>query len=921
MSSTLRRELEAELKELRDQEAAAEADLDQSFEDVMGSRGKVSGNSGGMRFNSVFDMSGVENSLRKIEGFSPYYEAMLEDSRKLAVQVEDCRALSDRVNVIVRRLDNMQIRSQKALACTEDIINLKESKSILQAAIDEKNLHAAVRCLQMVHHIDKQAADASEDYKEIMKLEGSVKDLVQADFDDAINKNELNDVMSLCPLLQTLGLETTARDRFLEFVTANVFIAVSADGASVGASTDPASGYAQALSGVFNSAYLILQKYLPLVIQGMENSLGDIHFVSKLHARAEKQAGLVLKRYMKYRNCKEVITSVKAAGVDGELAPVAIGGGGGANNQAGDVVSVGSAAGLHEMLDEIALLIQYCCLYSRYLWQLCEGARKRDRPAFNAAGAGATAADNAASSTQESSSNNRNRTSSSSSSSSRRARSRTLSRGDGGDDEHDDSGAGTAPSSSASNGAGAAVAEVFPGPLTFDKIVDELINSYYMEAERWIMHQSLRKMVQAQQRQQQRRLETASENFASAAELSSPFNDGLDEAFFVFQRCGQRAIATNNIHAACAVLHLVGDLVSSELLTHVSDGMSQTTRTVTEAMYAKAGSMVDINSSSSSGSSSAGKRGGDGNNNDGGSGNNDDDEYVLDKTIMQGYKNALQLASSMQQGGGHGQQQQLAGHDISGQGYSQRIQSRLGRQLFDEEEDPYGVSEWLQVYNTAERCARYSDRLGGDVLQSGDAVFPDDTDKIKLCREGFSAACQAFRTALAGELEALSRGAGKVLKEVLFGVFGSHGPLGGIRFDLIDEQFESQQSLSVVPTALTRTVEVLVDMCCQSLSEVNRTTMLGLLAEQCGERLEHFISQHSFHFYGALKMEECVRSIIAVFNQKAGPGISLRSKFSRIREVMLVLTSDDTSGTFSDSLGQLTYSEAESLLALRLPVQ
>ena len=91
--------------------------------------------------------------------------------------------------------------------------------------------------------------------------------------------------MSLCPLLQTLGLETSARDKFLDFMTTSVFIAVSADGISVGDTTDPATGYAQALSGVFSSSYLILQKYLPLVIQGMENSLGDVHFVAKLHER------------------------------------------------------------------------------------------------------------------------------------------------------------------------------------------------------------------------------------------------------------------------------------------------------------------------------------------------------------------------------------------------------------------------------------------------------------------------------------------------------------------------------------------------------------------------------------------------------------------------------------------------------------
>ena len=38
---------------------------------------------------------------------------------------------------------------------------------------------------------------------------------------------------------------------------------------------------------------------------------------------------------------------------------------------------------------------------------------------------------------------------------------------------------------------------------------------------------------------------------------------GLDECFFVLQRCSQRAIATNNIHAACAALHLISDMIAS----------------------------------------------------------------------------------------------------------------------------------------------------------------------------------------------------------------------------------------------------------------------------------------------------------------------------------------------------------------------
>ena len=195
----------------------------------------------------------------------------------------------------------------------------------------------------------------------------------------------------------------------------------------------------------------------------------------------------------------------------------------------------------------------------------------------------------------------------------------------------------------------------------------------------------------------------------------------------------------------------------------------------------------------------------------------------------------------------------------------------------------------------------------------------DEADKIKLCQEGFSAAAQAFRTSLSGELDALAKGAGRVIKDILFSVFGPTGPMGGIKFDLPDDAFESQPSLAAAPAALTRAVEVVVEMATLSLGEALKDTLLGLLAEQFCDRLEHFISQHSFTFCGALKMEECVRAVLASFNQRAGAGVSLRSRFGRIREIMMVLTSEvGSSGTFTDSLAQLTYQEAETFLSLRV---
>jgi hypothetical protein len=95
-----------------------------------------------------------------------------------------------------------------------------------------------------------------------MNAEKDLRELVRKEFINAMEDSNVNSVVSLCPLLQTLGLETEARDNFLDFMERTVFIAVSADACSVDGATDPATGYAQAISNIFNSSFVILQRYL-----------------------------------------------------------------------------------------------------------------------------------------------------------------------------------------------------------------------------------------------------------------------------------------------------------------------------------------------------------------------------------------------------------------------------------------------------------------------------------------------------------------------------------------------------------------------------------------------------------------------------------------------------------------------------------
>lgn len=646
-----RKDLEQELERVNAEEAAIDAELREYFHNISQPRAFSSK-------RSAFDHSAVDitNNIKKVELFSPMLEVISQDSKKLVHQIDECRQLSDRLSAMVRRLDMMQMRSQQALACTEDVINLKDCKIKLQASIEDKDLQQAVQCIKLFHTIDLEAAKNSDDYDAILTAENETRSLVRDALNAAMASSDISAVVALCPLLQTLGLEVEARDNFLNFIESTVFIAVSADAGVSDNITDVATGYAQALSSVFNSTYLIFQKYLSLVIQGMENSLGDILFIRKLHAKCEKEAGLVLKRYMKYRNVKQVIANIKPTNAN--AATAAISAATGVTNPTAKI----SSSELHVLLDELTLLIQYCCLYAKYLKNLCVGAETKKRSLSTTSSDISSILGNNVS---------------------------------------------TTPSTNQSM-----KILVFSGATEFDKMIDELINKYYMDGEHYLLKSATKSC------------------FPKNIEEKHDFT-ALDEGFYVLQRCGSRAIATNNIHAACAILHLIADLLTSEVAQQAREFVTKSTARIHSIFNEQIGRYVkSINQAGS----------------DAGS-------------LSIGLKSAMSLASS------------IAGASSSTLTNTSTIEDYNPSAEIDED-DPWRTAQYVEAFNTVERCIRYTERLTKDIMQASDAVFSNpnqsstgsksstsshnilhydgssisgEMDKIKLCKEDFDASKVSFQ--------------------------------------------------------------------------------------------------------------------------------------------------------------------------------
>ena len=88
-----RKALEEELVKVKAQEEEVENELRMYFSALSG--GKSLQNKG-----YAFENADLTNNINKIEGFSKFYEAMEQDAKKLGAQVDDCRALSDRLSLI-----------------------------------------------------------------------------------------------------------------------------------------------------------------------------------------------------------------------------------------------------------------------------------------------------------------------------------------------------------------------------------------------------------------------------------------------------------------------------------------------------------------------------------------------------------------------------------------------------------------------------------------------------------------------------------------------------------------------------------------------------------------------------------------------------------------------------------------------------
>jgi hypothetical protein len=170
----------------------------------------------------------------------------------------------------------------------------------------------------------------------------------------------------------------------------------------------------------------------------------------------------------------------------------------------------------------------------------------------------------------------------------------------------------------------------------------------------------------------------------------------------MLQKCGLRSIATNNIHAACAVLHTISDLLSTDLLTQANSMLTSATTQITAIMQEHINKFKkSIIASTASG----------------------DDPTSSSAGPSRGFKNAFLLGTSSS----------VQTSDASGEGI--RLHEEGGFSLVSShysKGDPWGVASMTEAFNVIELCVRYTDRLNKDISEAGGVVFANSSNSSSL---------------------------------------------------------------------------------------------------------------------------------------------------------------------------------------------
>ncbi|CBJ31353.1 conserved unknown protein [Ectocarpus siliculosus] len=833
---------------------------------------------------------GLAQCLEELSGSVPDFPGLQEKAGALLAQIEDGHGMAERVSRSVRRLDDIQMRVQRALALVEDVINLRGCAEGVRAAVQAGDLAEAATYVRRFREID---AGALADSGEMVDMDEAVRGLSSAvleRFETAVLDMDEPGIAAACPLLAPLGLATRGQELYLGFARRALEAELEAG------SGDGSLPATQGLPAIYNTSAAFLRRQVPVAAAGLAPCLGDVALVRVVTRECGDRAATVLEKHLR----EQSVASWAADGVEGWGVAGAAGGGGAAGGtEGGGGGGGGSAAAAaaaevlgkaDALLEELAVLTQHTESYDRFVKFLVmevESAHPSQEE-FDAT--------------------------------------RAPTNGEDGE------------SKTAGGGGGAAAAErpsVLPAPIlepvmparTRLQEAGAEVAVYYSQIEGQLLEASVSKAI-------------AVDEVAPGAAASSCAED----AFFVAQRCAKRALATGHAGAASAVVNHVGNTLGVDLLEALVRKVKSTLSTLpaggggtldltikqlgqidfTDLASLKdqlqmdnwegmgAGLASDLTSSATAAISNIRRTG---------------------AGAVPGVSGGISAG-----GGGLGSTPGGAGMSGAGGGRPDASSAMMGGGVSGGAGGAGGgiggnmnSNECLVYVNTLEACSTFAVRLREMLERDASAAFGGgaggggggaghDAERVMSCLQGLGSTRALFTRAASDCLEeVLNR-----LRQVLRTVVSSHlGEKSAVSYQLSENQYAANEAEDPYAHALVEYLRLLLEPYRPpgGLSDSLFLELLTLVAGYLAKRMEIALKKRLFTQLGGLQLDKDLRCVMGFFTQQAGRGA--REPFSRLAQMSLLLNLERPQDAMdywepgSPLQAQLTADEVVSVLQQR----
>eukprot|EP00752_Nemacystus_decipiens_P010406 g9273.t1 len=281
---------------------------------------------------------GLAQCLAELSGSVPDFPGLEEKAGALLAQIEDGHGMAERVSRSVRRLDDIQMRVQRALALVEDVINLRGCAEGVRAAVQAGDLAEAATYVRRFREID---AGALADSDEMVDMDEAVKGLSSAvleRFETAVLDMDEPGIAATCPLLAPLGLATQGQELYLGFARRALEAQLDAEGG------DESAPAMQRIPAIYNVSAAFLRRCAYIYAGGTAdgNAEAAAEVLGRADALLEELAVLTqhtesYDRFVKFlvmevesaHPSQEEVDSASPQGVDGDGKTVAGSNGGG----------------------------------------------------------------------------------------------------------------------------------------------------------------------------------------------------------------------------------------------------------------------------------------------------------------------------------------------------------------------------------------------------------------------------------------------------------------------------------------------------------------------------------------------------------------------------------------------------------------